>query len=159
MADKSEIDKAVSAHGMWKARLRTAIDTGKLDTPVDTIRVDDQCGFGKWLFGPTLTSVDKASKHYKTVKELHAEFHRSAGRVALLATSGRNTEAEQLMSVGGEYSAISAKLTRAMLEWRNSRARNRWYGIATRPTRTSMSKAKWCCRTPVCPFAPAGPLR
>jgi hypothetical protein len=37
MANIEEIDKAISAHGMWKARLKTAIETGKLDTPVETI--------------------------------------------------------------------------------------------------------------------------
>jgi hypothetical protein len=27
---KEEITKAIGAHGLWKARLKTAIDTGKL---------------------------------------------------------------------------------------------------------------------------------
>jgi chemoreceptor zinc-binding protein len=120
MADKPEIDKAIAAHGMWKTRLKMAIETGKLETPVETIRMDNQCVFGKWLYGTTLTSVDKASIHYKTVKELHTEFHKTAARVAELAFSANKIEAEEMMSLGGEFAAVSEKLTTAMVAWKKS---------------------------------------
>ncbi len=113
-----EIDKAIGAHGMWKHRLKMAIETGKFDSPVETIHMDNQCDFGKWLDGPTLTLTDKTSKHFKTVTELHEEFHKTAARVAVLAVSGITAEAEKVMSVGGEYSEISMKLTAAMMEWK-----------------------------------------
>lgn len=115
-----EIDKAIGAHGMWKHRLKMAIETGEVDTPVETIHTDNHCDFGKWLDGPTLTLTDKTSKHFKTVKELHEEFHETAARVAKLAVSGNEAEAEKMMAFGGEYSAISAKLTAAMMEWKKS---------------------------------------
>ena len=38
MINKEEIDKAIAAHGMWKTRLKQAIDTGEIDLPVETIR-------------------------------------------------------------------------------------------------------------------------
>ncbi|MDI6743656.1 MAG: CZB domain-containing protein, partial [Smithella sp.] len=113
MANIEELDKAIGAHGMWKTRLKMAIEAGKTDTPVETIRQDNQCVFGKWLYGNTLTSVEKASQHYKTVKELHAEFHKTAARVAELALSGKKAEAETMMALSGEYAAISGKLTQA----------------------------------------------
>lgn len=119
MADKAEIDKAIGAHGMWKSRLRQAVDTGKFDTPVETVRADDQCAFGKWLYGPTLTNTDKASPLYKTVHELHAEFHKMAARVAEHALAGNKGAAESLLSSSGEYALISAKLTQAMVNWKN----------------------------------------
>lgn len=89
MADIQEIDKAIGAHGMWKGRLKIAIDTGKVDAPVTTIRMDNQCVFGKWLYGTTLTSADKSSSDYQAVKTLHAEFHKVAAMVAELVESGK----------------------------------------------------------------------
>ena len=115
-----EIEKAIGAHGMWKHRLKTAIENGKIDTPVKTIAMDNQCDFGKWLDGTTLTLTDKTSAHFKTVKELHEEFHKTAARVAGFAVSGNKSEAKKLMAIGGDYSLISAKLTAAMMEWKKS---------------------------------------
>jgi methyl-accepting chemotaxis protein len=115
-----EIEKAIGAHGIWKHRLKSAIEDGKLDTSVKTIAMDNQCDFGKWLDGPTLTLTDKTLEHFKRVKELHEEFHKIAARVAGFAVSGNKAEAEKLMAVGGEYSIISAKLTAAMMEWKKS---------------------------------------
>lgn len=118
MASIKEIDKAIGAHGMWKSRLKMTIESSRIDTPVETIRRDDQCDFGKWLHGSTLTAADKATKHYKTVTELHAEFHQTAARVVELALTGRKSEAETMMILGGEYAVISAKLTQAMMNWK-----------------------------------------
>ncbi len=118
MASIEELDNAIGAHGKWKARLRAAIDTGKIDASVETIQQDNQCVFGKWLYGPTLTPVDKASDHYKIVKDLHARFHKTAARVVTLALSGKKDEAGAMMVVGGEYAVISGKLTQSMMDWK-----------------------------------------
>ncbi len=120
MADKAEIDKAVAAHGMWKTRLKMAIETGTVEVPVETIKQDNQCAFGKWLYGASLTAGDKTSTHYKSVKELHAKFHKSAARVAELALAGKKSEAEALMALRGEFSDASADLTAAMIAWKKS---------------------------------------
>ena len=118
MASVRELDDAIGAHGRWKTNLKNAIATGKIETSIETIRVDNQCSFGKWLYGATLTPKDKASNHYKTVKDLHAEFHKTAARVAELAVTGKKAEAEKMMGLGGEFAAISSKLTRAMMDWK-----------------------------------------
>ena len=118
MADIQELDKAIGAHGMWKTRLKMAIDTGKVDTPIDTIRTDNQCAFGKWLYGTTLSPTDKSSPSYQSVKTLHAEFHKTAATVAELASSGKKAEAEKLMSFTGAFTLVSGKLTAAMMEWK-----------------------------------------
>ncbi|MCX7960629.1 MAG: CZB domain-containing protein, partial [Burkholderiales bacterium] len=107
MALKDEISKAIAAHGMWKTRLKTAIATGKLDTPLEKIRADNQCAFGQWLYGTSIAPKDKSSAHYQNVKALHAEFHKVAARVADLAQKGDRAGAEALMSLGGEYTAVS----------------------------------------------------
>jgi methyl-accepting chemotaxis protein len=116
---REALDNAIAAHGQWKARrLAQALGTGKLETPVATIRTDNQCAFGKWLHGGSVSHAD--SPYYKTTKDLHAEFHQTAARVAELAMGGRKAEAEKLMAVDGEYANISGKLTSALLGWKRS---------------------------------------
>lgn len=115
-----ELDKAIGAHGMWKTRLKRAIDTGRLDDSPDSIRQDGGCAFGKWLHGSSLTAADKSSVSYWTVRDLHTQFHRVAARVAELAIAGQRAEAEKMMSLTGEFTAISGKLTAAMMEWRKA---------------------------------------
>lgn len=117
---KEMISKAVAAHGMWKTRLKSAIASGTLDMPVETIRQDNQCAFGKWLYGQELSAQDKATSHYRTVKALHADFHRAAARVAELALSGSRAEAQKLMALDGEFTSASAKLTQAMMDWQKA---------------------------------------
>ena len=118
MADIKEIDAGIGAHGMWKGRLLSAITGGKMDTPVATVQADNECAFGKWLYGSTLTAADKTSADYKSVKELHAQFHKAAGKVAGMAVAGRKAEATALML--GEFSTTSSALTMAMMNWKKS---------------------------------------
>ncbi len=115
---KEAINAAISAHGLWKARLKAAIETGKIDIPVETIRMDDQCAFGKWLYGRGFPEKSKNSPHYERVIELHATFHEAAARVVELALQGRKEEAKTLIRVKGEFAAASVRLMDAMREWK-----------------------------------------
>ncbi len=116
-ATAQQISKAVGAHGMWKMRLKAAIDTGKGDVDVATARVDNACEFGKWLYGQVSADA-QATPYYGEVKQLHAQFHQVAGLVLELATSGKRSDAEALM--GGDYARISSELTRKMMEWQGA---------------------------------------
>jgi len=120
MVDIEEIEQAIAAHGYWKVYLRNAIISGRIDTPVDTIRSDNECVFGKWLDASMLTSTEQESYHYITVKELHAKFHETAARVAGLVLAGKKSEAEGMMKPDGEYAKISARLILAMMEWKKT---------------------------------------
>lgn len=122
MVQKEEITKAIGAHGMWKTRLTQAIESGKMDTSVETVRMDNQCAFGKWLHGTSLDSKDKTSAHYEGVKSLHAKFHQTAAQVVELALAGKKREAQHLMSLEGEYAKVSSKLTASMSAWVKSLA-------------------------------------
>jgi hypothetical protein len=102
MVHKEEIKKAIGAHGMWKTRLTHAIETGKMDATVDTVRMDNQCAFGKWLYGASLDTKDKTSPHYEEVRSQHAKFHQVASQVVELALAGKKQQALQLISLEGE---------------------------------------------------------
>lgn len=120
MLDPKEIDKALEAHAAWKERLRTAIESGKIETSVTTIAADNQCAFGKWLYGGTLTAEDKGSAQYKEIIRLHGEFHKVAAKVATLATSGMKAEAQKMIEFGNEYAQISGQLSLALKRWKET---------------------------------------
>ncbi len=120
MSMKDEIAAAIAAHGQWKVRLKDAISTGSIGVSIDTIRVDNQCAFGKWFYGPTISAEIKSSSHYKNIKELHAQFHKVAASVAELAIAGKKDEAEKALSVTSEFAGISSTLTKAMMDWKNA---------------------------------------
>jgi len=117
MGLKNEIKKAVGDHGLWKTTLKKAIDTGKIEVPIPTIKADNQCSFGKWLYGPTLTEKEKRSSHYQEVRELHAAFHEKASKVAQLAVSDHKARAMKMLETNGEFTTASAALTTSMIAW------------------------------------------
>jgi methyl-accepting chemotaxis protein len=108
---------AIAAHSAWSGRLRSAIGSRTLDVPVATVRVDNQCQFGKWLYGEQLSAAEKTTKQYSEVKQLHAQFHESAAKIAQLAISGQSEAAEEAMKPGSDFSSLSSRLTSALNEW------------------------------------------
>jgi len=111
-----EITKAVGAHGLWKQRITLAIKDGRSDTDPAHVEMDNQCDFGKWLYG--LPSVDQNSEHFKRVKVLHANFHKEAAKVLRLAITGQKAAAEKSLDLGGAYAKSSSDLTLAMMNWK-----------------------------------------
>lgn len=111
-----EINDAIGAHGTWKLRLRTAISVGKSDVEPATVRCDDRCAFGRWLYGPTIDNNTKAGKPYQVIHRLHAEFHQTAAGVLEDALAGRNQQATELLE--GEFKERSEKLVRALTKWK-----------------------------------------
>ncbi|HTT32862.1 MAG TPA: CZB domain-containing protein [Methylomirabilota bacterium] len=120
MVNLEVIQKALAAHGSWKARLRQAIGSGKFEVGAETVKLDNQCEFGKWLYGTELSAVEKQTEHYVTVKKLHAQFHQEAAKVVELATSGQKDKAEAAIGLSGSYGQASHALTEAMVKWRGS---------------------------------------
>jgi hypothetical protein len=118
MSLQEEIIKAIGAHGMWKSRLMTAIDSSKSTFTVESVGKDDVCDFGKWLHG--LSASDKSSPHYAAVLALHAEFHRATSAVLRLAIEGKKEAATAAMGPNSEYATATSKLTQAMMIWKQS---------------------------------------
>jgi len=116
---QEQLDKAIGAHGLWKARLRTAIDTGKSDFNPHTVKTDNNCDFGKWLYNDISPEL-KTSPTYKVVLQYHAEFHKEAGRILQLALEGNKEDAEKGIKAASTFATISSSLTATMMEWKKS---------------------------------------
>jgi hypothetical protein len=117
MSLEDEIKSAIGDHGIWKNKLKSAVDTGKIDVKISTIKSDVHCDFGKWLHGPSTTEKEKNSIHYQKVHDLHAVFHEKAALVAQHAVAGNKVAAMKMLDVNGEYVEASATLTAAMINW------------------------------------------
>jgi hypothetical protein len=116
MVTKEAIDAALSAHALWKKRLRDAVDTEQSEFKPDLVKKDNACQFGQWLYG--LSDADKASESYSKVKSLHADFHRVAGEILELALAGKKAEAIGKLEYGGQYGSASGALVLALNDWK-----------------------------------------
>lgn len=111
-----EIKKAVGAHAAWKLKLTTAVSTGKTKLDPATVKCDDQCDFGKWLYGPTIDNDLKSGMPYKVITRLHAEFHVCASKILEQVIQGDATAAS--VQLEGEYTERTDKLMRALKKWK-----------------------------------------
>jgi hypothetical protein len=111
----TEIIKAVSAHVLWTAKLKTAIYSGESSYSLPEVEADDRCELGKWLsqISPEL----KKSPHYAKTLELHHQFHGVAGRIFSLAINGRSTEALKATEANGDITKASASLVSELRAW------------------------------------------
>lgn len=118
MSTKDAIKKGIGAHGMWKQRLIKAIKTGESEWTPTVVCQDNQCEFGKWLY--SCSAEEKSSPHFNNVKDLHAQFHKSAANVLTLALAKKQADAEKEIASGSDYANHSSALTKEMMQWQNT---------------------------------------
>jgi hypothetical protein len=116
MVTKEAIDAALAAHAQWKKRLQDAVATGQSEFKADTVKKDNACQFGQWLYGLPLD--DTKSDDYIKVKAFHADFHKTAGEILEFALTGKKQEAMQKLDTGGSYGAATGKLVLALQAWK-----------------------------------------
>ncbi len=114
---KTVLIEALSAHIAWKEKLREAIDVGIIDPPSAKIREDNLCAFGKWLYSSDISDEVKASPYYENTRKIHAEFHKVASEVAMLAEIGEKEKAREMMSLAQPYPIQSYNIRCAILSW------------------------------------------
>ncbi|WP_419255977.1 CZB domain-containing protein (plasmid) [Caulobacter sp. ErkDOM-YI] len=92
------LDKAFMTHSAVKGRLRKAIK-GEENIEPATIRRDDVCEVGKWIYG-------EGGKQFSSVpvfvefKKVHAEFHKCAYDIMMLYNAGKIAEANRELDQG-----------------------------------------------------------
>ncbi|MEZ5933165.1 MAG: CZB domain-containing protein [Alphaproteobacteria bacterium] len=111
-----QINAAIGAHGVWKLKLKTAIDLGRAEVTPDELRCDSHCAFGEWLHSDVLSESIKAGKPYQVIRRIHAEFHECAADILSHAISGRKDDAKAMFDK--DYAERSGKLTQALYKWK-----------------------------------------
>ncbi len=108
---KTKLEAAIEAHFLWFLRFSICIEDGVgLDPSFEpgAVAADESCEFGRWLyneFPPTL----RGTALYWHIRNLHAEFHRQAARIAEVAKQGEEPRVAE-MGRGSEFNALSLKL-------------------------------------------------
>jgi hypothetical protein len=110
----------IGEHRLWKARLRSIVESGTCDTTTDVVRDDHQCSLGKWLHGAEIDGQSKKSPHYKACVELHRRFHIAAAEIVSLAVAGKKREASTALYSGRDFNDTSRELTRELLAWKQN---------------------------------------
>ncbi|MFA7250299.1 MAG: CZB domain-containing protein [Dehalococcoidia bacterium] len=116
-----QVEAAIAAHSKWKMHLRAAISTGKSDFQVDTVKKDNACPFGQWLYSGGQAAFP-TREAFEDIRGLHAKFHASAAQVLALAVAGRADEASKAMGFGSEFGSVSAALVNALTKARGAAA-------------------------------------
>lgn len=109
------IEAAISSHELWKKRLLSAIESGISEWAPQTVKTDNQCDFGRWLYA--CTPKEKAMPRYDVVKHLHAQFHIEAGRILDIGLRGDRHNALAEMAKGQRYANMSASLMDELRNW------------------------------------------
>ena len=115
----AEISSAINAHARWYFHLQEAIKKGTSEFRPETVRVDDACQFGKWMYSH-LEGTMRGSPLYESIKELHAKFHDETAKVLSLALHGKKDEALRLIGSESEFKLLSGRLVGALTELKNS---------------------------------------
>lgn len=110
------IDKAIASHGMWKMRLKNAIQTQTSEFDVASVRVPNNCEFGKWLDKDRM--VLSRYPAFNQIVQLHKDLHVETATIMQMALAGKAAEATAKIAIGSSFSSISSKLTIAMMGWK-----------------------------------------
>ena len=118
---EEQVAAAIAAHGQWKSRLRTAIASGNSEFSAETVAKDNACAFGAWLYGDGRRDFANEAI-FTAIRDLHAEFHREAASVLLLALTGKKEAAEAAIALGSAFGKTSANLVSALARARAQHA-------------------------------------
>ena len=117
-----QIDAAILAHSKWITDLKVAIEDGTSEFDPETVKTDNHCDFGKWLYDG-FPQAAQNSAVFQDIRATHAAFHRTAAHILTLAMSGHKEHALELMDLRGEFMQLSAHLIfvlKGLLSGRNN---------------------------------------
>lgn len=104
-----DFTSAINAHIDWKMKLSKYLEKPDGTLKADHVCKDNVCMLGKWLYGEGSGYQDQFSSVFNSLKESHAQFHKTAGEIIRLIESNNTRAAVQLLSPDGQYGEISTK--------------------------------------------------
>lgn len=115
-----DFDAAISAHVDWKMKLSKYL--GHPDGSLDHKKVclDNACSLGKWLYGSGAEYKETDPKVYESLRQSHAEFHKTAGEIILLINSKDLNRAKVMLQPGGPYMKVSDRTVSLIRQLKNS---------------------------------------
>jgi hypothetical protein len=102
-----DFNEAIKAHMAWKTKLTDAI-AAQATLDAEIIARDDCCALGKWLHGEESRAQFGALRSHAQCIDLHADFHKNAGKVASAINARRYDEAKTMLGSRTPYSRTSS---------------------------------------------------
>lgn len=112
---EAALKDAIAAHGTWKLKLRTSVNSGKAAQSADEIACHTCCAFGIWMHDPRIVDEHGASIPYRVIDRLHAEFHAVAADITDLVIAGDVNRAKTMLET--TFNEHSTHLVRGMTKW------------------------------------------
>jgi hypothetical protein len=108
------LDSALHTHQLWKNKLQDAVKAGAaLD--VDTIRRDDCCQLGQWLYSDG-RAVYGHTPEFSKLLATHESFHVVASIVANIINGKDYAQARSMLEGSSQFSAASTDVALAILQ-------------------------------------------
>jgi methyl-accepting chemotaxis protein len=114
--DGELVDRMLSEHGRWAYGLIQTIGSEEITASPDSVRPDDRCAMGQWLYSDARTALDPAVR--AEVTDRHRRLHESAAHVLSLAAEGEIERALAAVAPGGEFSLAANGLAVTVERWR-----------------------------------------
>jgi methyl-accepting chemotaxis protein len=105
-----DVDSIIDAHRQWKVKLRDAIEN-RSTVDVQTLRRDDCCALGKWIYGDGKARFGHAPRFAELI-ERHRRFHQVAADVGEIINRKDYRAAEEAIAPGTPFS----EATRAVVQ-------------------------------------------
>jgi len=110
--DDIDFDKIIAAHQQWRVTLRNnALKKKKMDA--ETLRRDDCCALGKWIYGGGGKRWGTVPV-FKDLVQYHKAFHHEAGKVADAINQGQEKRAQDMMENGTPFVEAGHSVTQTI---------------------------------------------
>ena len=113
----ADFDLLILYHRNWKKRFYEHL-RGKHDLDPATVRRDDLCNMGRWIYGEGLQHQDRLE--YLDLKRKHARFHEMAAEVLESSLKLPEQEALKLVEQDSEFERASRECVAAIARMRDA---------------------------------------
>jgi len=107
---------AITAHIDWKMKLSKYLvkPDGSLDH--SKVCLDNACMLGKWIYGDGANHKSMHPQIFESLRQSHAKFHQTAGKIIELINKNQTQQAENMLSADGPYLEISRNTVKLIEE-------------------------------------------
>lgn len=104
-----DFKSAKKAHIDWKMKLTNYLQNPDNSLDSKKVCLDNACVLGKWIHGDGLAYREFNPNVFDSLKDSHAEFHKTAAQIIDYVNVHNNQAAEKLLAPTGKYILVSEK--------------------------------------------------
>ena len=111
-----DLTEVIISHAKWRQKFADFLE-GRGELDLATVEADDQCEYGRWLYG---TGQEyKGRSEFAAVVEKHRRFHEVAGQAMRIAPTLPRDKVLNLVSLNSAFSNASIEFVTALCFFRD----------------------------------------